>query len=231
MAPRLAARCLCVLILMIIALYIKLYASLNIQSDGLHSRRHVIVRLNSGQALSADCFAILIHVIRSPSKSKRERRRLSAPTTYYANCSATFRVNLKLDIESWPPSLCVFICGDVERNPGPSCHTHFSQQSPFLNSPNVAVGLRYVTNDVTNDVVVWPPTAAFVCFVLPGGLTVYHQPVIRFSFTYNQNDLFQWQHYRRPSAEVFEKLAVLGLLKRRHRGTRGGRHRSDVPCC
>jgi hypothetical protein len=32
MAPRLAARCLCVLILMIVALYIKLYASLNIST-------------------------------------------------------------------------------------------------------------------------------------------------------------------------------------------------------
>jgi hypothetical protein len=211
MALRLAACCLYVLIFMIVARNFKLYTSVNGSSDGFNSRRHVGVRLCSGQVLSDDFLLSLIRVVRTSSKSKRERWRLSAPISYYANSSATFRSDLRLDRRSWSSSHYLLVCGDIEVNPGPSTSQPLSSFLNQLHAVAVDDGQRYVNNDVTNDVVTWPtsptwPTTPFVYFVLPGGLTVYQlMPVVL------PVDLFEWRHCRRPTADVIEKLAIPAL--------------------
>ena len=59
---------------------------------------------------SSDFFFIPLRI---QTHSWRRRLRLSAPTCYYLNSCATFRVDLSRRSDS------VLVCGDVERNPGP----------------------------------------------------------------------------------------------------------------
>jgi len=149
---------------------------------------------------SSDFFFIPLRI---QTHSWRRRLRLSAPTCYYLNSCATFRVDLSRRSDS------VLVCGDVERNPGPVIKYCLPKNLLVLSSECVVKEDKLLSCS-------W-----MTPYLIKSGDVLYDVK-LRYSSVQLRSLRSTNNHRHLIDGEVVSRIALLGIRANRRRGRRGG---------